>query len=471
MVSLVGCLDRRDLPLSISSNLKRKTKGKNFIDKWVKFTQEKRMPMKPKAVLIICCLLFCSALNAQQRPLRYYINQDSSSYAGVRISGQIWMRLNQNNPGTLINGEATSDFFDISVRRLRFQTYARLNNKTNLVMTLGQNNINYLTARTGEIRLLDFYIDHQLHPSLTVGGGQSGWNGVSRYASPLTSRMLTLDVPAVVMPTVNQTDNILRKLSAYVNGQWKKWDYRLVFSRPYAPLPSTQLGTVSSFANAKTGVQTAGYLKYQFFEKESLTSPFHSATYDGNRKVLALGAGFERQNRAMWYLNTASDTVLTATSMLAVDLFGELPNRRKSALTFYLGYFYYDFGPDYLRVIGLNNVGGGLNAQGTFSGTGNAWPAIGTGHTGYMQLGYLWNLPNKKEKLQPFLSGQYSNYDRLDEPVLFFEGGVNLLLDGQRSKLSLAYQNRPIFDATSSNEILEISRRGTLILQYQVRLE
>ncbi len=85
-------------------------------------------------------------------------------------------------------------------------------------MTLGQNNINYLTARSGEIRLVDLFIDHKLRRNLTVGGGQSGWNGLFRYASPHTGKMLTLEVAAVVMPTINQTDNILRKLSAYVNG-------------------------------------------------------------------------------------------------------------------------------------------------------------------------------------------------------------------------------------------------------------
>ncbi len=72
--------------------------------------QKKRKSMKPKAIVILGFLLFCNALNAQQKPLRYYMNQDSSSYAGVRISGQVWMRLNQNNPGTLINGEASPDF-------------------------------------------------------------------------------------------------------------------------------------------------------------------------------------------------------------------------------------------------------------------------------------------------------------------------------------------------------------------------
>ncbi|MEX0883103.1 MAG: hypothetical protein WDZ72_06475, partial [Cyclobacteriaceae bacterium] len=200
-------------------------------------------------------------------------------------------------------------------------------------------------------------------------------------------------------------------------------------------------------------------------------SPFHKATYGGGRKVLALGAGFEWQNRAMWHLDHAADTVLTPIRMLAIDLFGELPSPKKNALTFYAGYFFYDFGPGFIRVIGLNNVGSGLGPQGTFNGTGNAWPAIGTGHTGYMQWAYLWNLPNRKEKLQPFFSGQFSNYEGLDEIVEFFEGGFNLLLDDQRSKLSLAYQNRPVFNMDVNFEIREIARRGTVILQYQLWLE
>ncbi|EON76830.1 hypothetical protein ADIS_2701 [Lunatimonas lonarensis] len=381
------------------------------------------------------------------------------------------MRYNYNNPGTLINGEEASRFFDISVRRLRFQTYARLNDRTNVTLTLGQNNINYLTARSGEIRLLDFYIDHRLHKYLTVGGGQSGWNGVSRFASPHTGRMLTLDVPAVVMPTINQTDNILRKLSAYVNGQWEKWDYRLVFSRPYAPVANTKIGPVSSFSYVKSGVQTAAYIKHQFFEHETLISPFHVGTYDGSRKVLALGAGFETQQRAMWHLNSAADTVLTPMNMFAVDLFGDIPLINKQAVTFYAGYFYYDFGPNYIRVIGLNNVGAGTSGRGTFSETGNAWPAIGTGHIGYFQLGYLFGNSSGKEKWQPFISGQYANYDRLNHAVTFFEGGINLLLDGQRSKLSLAIQNRPIFDETAPEVFRQITRKNTFILQYQIRLE
>lgn len=408
---------------------------------------------------------------AQQPALRVYLEQDSSSYAGVRLTGQLWMRLNENNPGTLINGEASSSFFDISVRRIRFQTYARVRDKTNITMTLGQNNINYLTARSGEIRLLDFYVDHRLHKFLTVGGGQSGWNGTSRYAAPLTSKMLTLDVSPFMIPTVNQTDNILRKLSAYLKGQVGKWDYRWVFSRPYAPVENTGISAISTFANVKTGIQTAFYLKHQFFEKESNQSPFHSGTYDGERKILALGMGFERQNNAMWHLNAEADTVTTPITLMAIDLFGELPLPKNQALTFYTGYFYYDFGPQYLRVIGFNNVGRGVNEAGTFNGSGNAWPAIGTGHTAYFQGGYMWEFSERGEKIQPFISGQYSQYQRLEDPVTYFEGGINLLLKGQASKITLAYQNRPVFDFSEAGLLFETTRRNAFVLQYQLRIE
>ncbi len=427
--------------------------------------------LKMKFLLFLAVAVFVlNQARAQDFPLRVYSQKDSSSYAGLRLTGQVWMRYNQNNPGTLINGEPSSSFFDISVRRLRFQAYARIREKTNLTMTLGQNNINYLTARSGEIRLLDFYIDHRLHRYLTVGGGQSGWNGTSRYAAPLTSKLLTLDLSPFLIPTVNQTDNILRKLSAFAAGQAGPWDYRIVFSRPYAPVANSQIGFDSGFANVKPGIQTALYLKYQFFDHESI-SPFHAGTLDGQKKVLTLGLGMERQNKAMWHLTNAADTLTTPITLMAADLFGEIPLPGNKAWTFYLGYFYYDFGPNYLRIIGFNNVGSGLNAQGTFSGTGNAWPAIGTGQTGYFQVGYTWPISNRNERIQPFISGQYSGYNKLQEPVTFLETGVNLLLDGQRSKLTLAYQNRPVFDADRTGDLVQQMRKSSLVLQYQIRLE
>jgi len=427
--------------------------------------------VKQKLITVAIFFIISFSISAQELPLRFYMDKDSSSYIGMTVAGQIWMRQNQNNPGTLINGEPSEDFFDISIRRLRLQTYARLNNKTTVVLSLGQNNINYLTARFGEIRLLDFYVDHQIHKYLTLGAGQSGWNGVSRYAAPSALRTLTLDIPVVAIPTVNQTDNILRKLSAYANGQWRQWDYRLVFSRPYAPIETTRIGSVSNFAFAKTGIQTAAYLKYQFFEHESLLSAFHVGTYEGRKKVLALGAGFENQPRAMWHLNAANDTILTPITQLAADVFGEFPIGKKDALTFYAAYMDYNFGPDFIRVIGLNNVGSGVGADGTFSGTGNAWPAIGTGNTIYYQLGYLWSLSDRNDMLQPFISGQRSNYDRLDAPVTFYEGGINLLLNGQRSKFTFAIQNRPVFDTVTNGNIMGINRRNSFILQYQMILQ
>jgi len=122
-------------------------------------------------------------------------------------------------------------------------------------------------------------------------------------------------------------------------------------------------------------------------------------------------------------------------------------------------------------VIRLNNVGGGVNSKGTFSDTENAFPAIGTGHIGYVQLGYLFGFERYTEKIQPHFSGQYASYDGLQGSMTLYEAGINLLLDGQRSKLSIAFQNRPVFDQTSPNEIFPVNRRNSVILQFQIRLD
>ena len=81
-------------------------------------------------VLLLFLLLLSRCLEgmaqAPQRPLRIYLNPDSSSYAGVRVTGQVWMRYNYNNPGTIINGEEANRFFDISVGSCARLKHARI---------------------------------------------------------------------------------------------------------------------------------------------------------------------------------------------------------------------------------------------------------------------------------------------------------------------------------------------------------
>ena len=45
--------------------------------------------------------------------------------------------------------------------------------------------------------------------------------------------------------------------------------------------------------------------------------------------------------------------------------------------------------------------------------------------------------------------------------------GVNTYFNGQKSKLSLGYENRPVFSKISKEET---RRLGTFVLQYQIEL-
>ncbi|MEM7550167.1 MAG: hypothetical protein AAF363_10845 [Bacteroidota bacterium] len=424
-------------------------------------------------------LLCIDGLEAQRsrKPLRIYLNEDSSSYAGFRIIGQFWLRFNQNNPGTLINDELRRNFNDFSIRRLRFQTFGTIRDRTRFFLAFGQNNINFETSRVGEIRLIDFYIDHKFTDYLQIGGGQSAWNGLSRFASPASSSMLGLDIPIVALPTVNISDNLLRKLSIFFKGQFSHWDYRLVLSRPFpvetnGSFDPTMIET-SDFADLSPKLQTSAYLKYQFFEHESQASPFSVGTYHGTKKILAVGGGFEIQPDALWHFNAESDTVITNLELFAFDIFGEIPTRKNEAVSFYASYLNYDLGPNYIRLIGVNNVASGSNSQRSFNLGGNRYPTIGTGHTYYVSTGYLFSTEKFKQrlKLQPFLSAQISDFERLDDLVTFYETGFNYILDGQRSKFTFAIQNRPIFNEIADGSIRSISRRNAFIMQYQFRIE
>jgi hypothetical protein len=108
----------------------------------------------------------------------------------------------------------------------------------------------------------------------------------------------------------------------------------------------------------------------------------------------------------------------------------------------------------------------------SFNGTGNAVPLIGTGQVIYAQIGYLFkkDLLGKQGTLQPYVSGSFANYEKLKDPVLIYDLGVNWIMSGNNSKISLDYQSRPVFNADINGDLRETknARRGQIVLQYQV---
>ncbi|HTN16237.1 MAG TPA: hypothetical protein VL092_01045, partial [Chitinophagaceae bacterium] len=88
------------------------------------------------------------------------------------------------------------------------------------------------------------------------------------------------------------------------------------------------------------------------------------------------------------------------------------------------------------------------------------------------QLGYkLKNeLLGKAGTLMPYASVQYSTMQKLADPMVYYDMGVNLLLSGHTSKLTLAYQNRPVYKGTPAGPYHVTERKSSVTLQWQVSL-
>ena len=145
---------------------------------------------------------------------------------------------------------------------------------------------------------------------------------------------------------------------------------------------------------------------------------------------------------------------------------------KETAVSAYIGYFVYDYGPNYIRNNGNGqNSANGVGGMGSFNGAGNTYPMFGTGEMWYAQLGYLLPkdlIPGNNGQLQLYTSLTSANWKRLHDQMNVFNAGINWLLKGHNSKITFDYQNRPIFNANAAGDIVKTSSRGQFVLQYQV---
>ncbi|MBC7920409.1 MAG: hypothetical protein H7Z75_04895 [Ferruginibacter sp.] len=421
----------------------------------------------------------------EKSELRYALNESGSHYLRFTLLNQTWLRANNSNPGTTVNGVAADRTLDIGLRRTRFQLYGQLNDRTFVYFQFGQNNFNFLSSNAGNRKLAAFfhdavgeYIVFKGQETLKLGGGLTIVNGLSRFSQPGVSTILTMDVPVFAQATVDQTDEFSRKLSVYARGQVGKIDYRFALSDPFpvqtngTPLPP--LSSYATFSQRDHHPQYQGLLMYQFFDRESHVTPgYATGTYLGKKKIFNLEAGIIAQRRAMWRTEGA-DTLYHRMLLWSVGAFYDAPVKaaRGTALSAYLGYYRYDFGPGYLRYNGIMNPASGTSAPvaGFANAGGNGFPMFGTGAVLYGQVGYL--LPKNRRRdvgqWQPYASLMHADYPRLADPVTVYNVGVNWLIQGHNSKLSLDYQNRPVYQATPAGELRQSGRRGALVWQYQV---
>jgi len=443
--------------------------------------------MNFKRIVIAVVLLISAAASAQsingkyKDGLKVYLSDDSVRYIKATGIAQIWVRHTDNNPGSTVYGTPESSAFDIGLRRVRYQVMSQVNKRTFFYTQLGINSFNSLAARKTPIFFHDVTAEYNVYKNyFTIGAGLSGWNGTSRYSSSGVGNILCLELPVIEETTNDVSDQFVRKLGVFAKGKIGAFDYRVSAANPFpvqssltpvAALPDAQKGT-SYYSLKAPKLQYQGYFIWQFLDKESNQLPYMTGSYLGKKRVFNLGAGFSYQQDAMWYRNSNADTLSTALQQFGVDVFYDVPlnNEKQNAITAYVSYLNYNFGPNYLRNAGAMNTANGVNTAGSFNGPGNAFPLIGTGQVFYVQAAYLFRkeLLSSSGTLQPYFSASYADYQKLNDPVIVTDIGLNWIMSGQNSKISLDYQSRPVFNADGKGDIREITRKGMLVIQYQM---
>ena len=464
-------------------------------NKYLCLAKQKRTFMKVKIYLLltICCICILAITYAQtpadtialtkpttkqKKELKFSFNEDGSHYVKFTFLNQIWARYNDSNPGTTVFGTAKEKTYDIGLRRTRFQLFGQISNRVFFYTQFGINNFSYNSARKPGMFIHDGIAEYKAVKNyLSIGAGLTGWSGLSRYASPSAGTILAMDAPLYQQSSNDVTDQFLRKLSIYAKGKLGSLDYRVIVSDPMSlqnsTAQSTAVGNNASFSAEPGKAQLQGYFMYQFLDKEPNLTPYTVGSYLGERRIFNIGAGFISQQDAMWHLSDAgTDTVKSNLQLFAVDVFYDAPiNKEKgNAVTIYASFSSNDYGKNYVRNLGVMNPATAVNASASFNGTGNAFPMYGTGTTLYIQAGYKFknNLLGNQGTLQPYACAQHSTFNLLKDPMLMYEAGVNWIIEGHRSKISLNYQNRPVFNLDANGNYVVTTRKGMLVIQFQI---
>ena len=438
--------------------------------------------MKMNRLLMLLPLFVFGALASEAqywKDGKIRLNEDGSNYFKFTLASQIWIRHTELNPGSTINGFARYNYSDIGVRRARIQAFGQIADRVFLYTQFGMNNFGFNSDRKAGFFIHDILGEYEaVREHLSLGTGLTAWSGLARFAAPSAGTILGIDAPLFEQNTNDVTDQFLRKLSVYAKGKFGKFDYRLILSNPMAVQRSSgysaAVGDYSTFSARPAKLQWHGYFQYQFLDREANTTPYATGTYLGSKKVFNIGAGFQYQPDAMWHSGaSATDTVETALQNFAVDAYYDAPiNKTKgSAISAYAVYIHSDFGPGYTRNQGVMNPANGTTQPLLLNGPGNNYPSFGTGDLLYGQVGYKFaDKLVGSTTLMPYASVQYADYDRLEDHLTFWDAGVNWLLKGHTSKLTLAYQNRPVYTQQAGAKAERTDRKGSVILQYQVFL-
>ncbi|MCF6333576.1 MAG: hypothetical protein L3J11_09860 [Draconibacterium sp.] len=425
--------------------------------------------------------------------LRIYFSDNKSSYAGMEMVNQIWMRYIWNNLD--VNGAEQFGDIDLALRRSRLIFYAYLMDKVFVYTQVGYDGQTYRSGENPGLKLYNAQTEFILSKDkFHLGFGLNTWNGVSRYNNSNVGEFLVVDNPGFAYPVEGTFDQDGRQFGIYAKGELNKLNYRFSVVKPF------EFGT-DSISSPRTTEKTnenlaiKGYFSWQFFDKEKTVFPYLTMNNLGRGKLLNVGAGFYYHPEAMlveaekdlstvdpliagmlissgmsdlladfagYYPSRISDIFLAA-----IDVFLDIPTKRNGAITSYLGYCYNFFGPNYLRSMGKMNVSKMPLEIALQQGIGNSEWEIGTGHIVRGEFGYL--LPGKgmKNRFQPYGAFTWKNFEALDQASIQFDAGINWLMYAHNIKWTLQYSSRPIYNLVDGRNIWTGSK-GQVIMQTQI---
>ncbi len=463
--------------------------------------------MLKKSIALAVFILWTAYLTAQgvgasgidhsYKPMTFKLDEKGQKFIRLITWHQMWVSHTINNPGTLdVNGKVQNSTTDMAIRRSRFLIQAQVSPRFMIVSHWGINNQSFIngggsgTMGTGssagaqggkrpQLYIHDAWTEFAVKPGkLHLGTGLHYWNGVSRMSSHSTLNFMTLDAPVFNWYNIEATDQFARQLGIYAKGQVGRVDYRFHVNKPFA------FGSASSTVNSVNATNilnehwsTGGYVNYMFFDKESNVLPYFVGTYLGAKKVFNIGAGWYSQKGATASKASATDAVKEHNQRnLGADVFLDMPlNKKKgTAISVYSVFYNYDYGPNYLRNIGILNLHAGtqpisIDNKVSWSGGGNLQPTIGTGNIWYTQAGYL--LPKLKNgtAFMPYASYTVKKFERIGKSSGQYDLGLNYLVNNHNAKITIQYSTRPVYKTESGNPERNGSK-GAFILQTQIFL-
>ncbi|WP_313267209.1 porin [Epilithonimonas vandammei] len=457
-----------------------------------------------KILTFIGLALLSSTLYSQGSPdygsgLKLNLNPEGDKYVRFILWNQIWLRNTEMNPGTMVSDEATKNTWNIGNRRLRALAYAQITKRYMVLMHFGINNQTFIngggsgstgTGGYGNGKKPQMFIHDAWNEyavvlpgeagefSLSLGAGLHYYMGLSRMTMASTLNFLTVDSPIFTWPLIDNSDQFARQMGMFAKGKYGKFEYRFSLNKPFAtnlaPVDVTNpAARVAVDNNGNPKFSKAGYVEYQFIDSESNLLPFKVGSYLGTKRVFNLGAGFYHQKDGT-RTSVNSQIEKHDIALYAIDAFADLPlgnAKNKMALSAYAGFYNYNFGPNYLRNLGIMNVGSNdpnFIGDKAIAGAGNLQPMIGSGNIYYLQAGLLLpsNADKPKIRIQPFAAYTNKNFKALENSSSQFDIGANWFIDGHHAKLTTQYSTRP----TYTNASAEPKSKGEFILQFQIYL-